>query len=66
MADSKYIHKSHNVAVLLYHVVWAAKYRRVVLSARVDEVLREACLEIATRYEVVFLEMGRTGITCIF
>ncbi|MEM5370788.1 IS200/IS605 family transposase, partial [Paraburkholderia azotifigens] len=25
---SEYIHKSHNVAVLLYHVVLPAKYRR--------------------------------------
>ena len=58
MAESKYLHKSHNVSVLLYHVVCAAKYRRVVFSEHVDEVLREACLEIAKRYEVVFLEIG--------
>ena len=58
MAESRYIHKSHNVSVLLYHVVCAAKYRRVVLSAHVDEVLREACLEIAKRYELVFVEIG--------
>ncbi|MCC8417180.1 MAG: IS200/IS605 family transposase, partial [Rickettsia endosymbiont of Bryobia graminum] len=25
---SKYIHKSHNVTVLLYHMVFPAKYRR--------------------------------------
>ncbi|MCC8417005.1 MAG: IS200/IS605 family transposase, partial [Rickettsia endosymbiont of Bryobia graminum] len=24
---SKYIHKSHNVTVLLYHMVFPAKYR---------------------------------------
>jgi putative transposase len=58
MAEGRYIHKSHNVSVLLYHVVCAAKYRRVVLSGRVDEVLREACLEIAKRYEILFLEIG--------
>ena len=44
--------------MLLYHVVCAAKYRRVVFSPRVEEVLREACLEIAKRYEMVFLEIG--------
>jgi putative transposase len=58
MGESRYIHKSHNVSVLLYHVVCAAKYRRVVFSERVDEVVREACLEIAKRYEIVFLEIG--------
>ena len=58
MAASRYIHKSHNVSVLLYHVVCAAKYRRVIFSEQVDEVLREACLEIAKRYEMVFLEIG--------
>ena len=58
MAESKDIDKSHTVSVLLYHVVCAAKYRRVVFSPRVDEVLREACLEIAKRYEMGFVEMG--------
>ena len=38
--ESRYIHKSHNVSVLMYHVVCAAKYRRVVMSAQVDEVFR--------------------------
>ncbi|MFL6227263.1 MAG: IS200/IS605 family transposase, partial [Pyrinomonadaceae bacterium] len=27
---SKFIHKSHNVSVLMYHIVCPAKYRRVV------------------------------------
>ena len=58
MAESKYFHKSHNVSVLLYHVVCAAKYRRVVFTEHVDEVLRAACLEIAKRYALVFLEIG--------
>lgn len=55
---SKYIHKSHNVSVLMYHIVCPAKYRRVVFSNKVDEVLREVCLEIADRYEIEFLEIG--------
>ena len=42
----------------MYHVVCAAKYRRVVMSERVDEVLREACIEIEKRWEIVFLEIG--------
>jgi len=55
---SRYIHKSHNVSVLLYHLVCPAKYRRVVFDAQVDVVLREICLEIADRYEITFLEIG--------
>jgi putative transposase len=58
MAGSRYFHKSHNVSVLLYHVGCTAKYRRVVFSERVDEGVRETCLEIAKRYELVFLEIG--------
>ena len=58
MADSTYVHKSHNVSVLLYHVVCTAKYRRVVFSEQVDEVVREVCLEIAKRYEMNCLEIG--------
>ncbi|MDP3072829.1 MAG: IS200/IS605 family transposase [Opitutaceae bacterium] len=56
--ESRYIHKPHNVTVLMYHLVCAAKYRRVVMSAHVDEVLRQACLEIEKRWELKFLELG--------
>ena len=55
---SSYMHKRHNVSVLLYHVVCPAKYRRVVMDAKVDRVLKEGCLEIANRYEISFLEIG--------
>ena len=55
---SRYIHKQHNVSVLMYHVVCAAKYRRVVMSPKVDETLRRVCLEIEKRYEIYFLEIG--------
>jgi REP element-mobilizing transposase RayT len=44
--ESRYVHKPHNVSVLMYHLVCAAKYRRVVMSEHVDQVLRQACLEI--------------------
>ena len=56
--ESSYIHKSHNVSVLMYHLVCAAKYRRVVMSKHVDEVLRQACVEIERRWEIRFLEIG--------
>ena len=55
---SEYIHKSHHVSVLIYHLVCPAKYRRVVFSEEVDTVLKEVCLEIGKRYEIVFLEIG--------
>jgi len=55
---SEYIHKSHNVSVLLYHLVFPAKYRRVVFDEQVDAVLKEVCLEIEKRYEVKFIEVG--------
>ena len=56
--NSKYIHKSHNVTVLLYHLVSSAKYRRVVLTDEVDRVLVEVCNGISDRYEIHFLEIG--------
>lgn len=58
MRESRYIHKSHNVTVLLYHFVCPAKYRRVVFSESVDLSLKDICLEIEKRYEVFFLEIG--------
>jgi putative transposase len=61
MNKSQYLHKSHNVSVLLYHLVFPAKYRRVVFDAEVDTVLKEVCLEIAARYEITFLEIGTDG-----
>src|SRR5918911_2963214 len=55
---SKFIHKSHNVSALLYHIVCPAKYRRAVFTPPVDRKLKEVCLEISKRYEITFLEIG--------
>ena len=44
--------------MLLYHLVFPAKYRRAVIDAQVDEVLRDVCLQIEDRYQVKFLEIG--------
>jgi REP element-mobilizing transposase RayT len=55
---SDYIHKIHNVTVLLYHFVLPAKYRRAVFDEHVDEVLKEVCLAIEARYQLKFLEIG--------
>ncbi len=58
MAQSKYIHKSHNVSVLIYHFVCPAKYRRIVLSEEVDDTIKNICIEISKRYQIYFLEIG--------
>ncbi len=55
---SKLVRKSHNVSVLLYHYVCPAKYRKVVIDEKVDEILKETCLEIAKRYQMEFIEIG--------
>ena len=55
---STYIHKSHNVTTLLYHLVCVVKYRRAVLTEPVNFLIREICLEITKRYELHFLEIG--------
>ena len=55
---SKYIRKSHNVTVLLYHFVFPAKYRKVVFDEQVEVELKNICLEIEKRYELKFLEIG--------
>ena len=55
---SRLVRKRHNVSILLYHIVCPAKYRRIVFSEEVDQVLKDVCLEIAQRYELTFLEIG--------
>ena len=55
---SDYIYKSHNVTVLLYHLVFPAKYRRAVFDGSVDKELKAVCLQIEARYEIKFLEIG--------
>ena len=55
---SEFIHKSHNVTILLYHLVLPAKYRRAVFDPEVDIVMKDVCLEIEKRYQIKFLEIG--------
>ena len=58
---SEYIHKSHNVSLLMDHLVCPAQYRRVVCSQEVDYKLKDLCLEISKRYEIPCLEIGTDG-----
>ena len=55
---SRYTHKSHNVTVLLYHLVFPAKYRKAVIDKGVDRAIAEICLEIEKRYDIKFIEIG--------
>jgi len=42
----------------MYHLVFPAKYRRVVFDEDVEVVLKEVCLEIDARYQIRILEIG--------
>ena len=55
------IRKSHNVSILMYHFVFVAKYRRLVIDDEVDRVLKQICIELSKRYEIRFLEIGTEG-----
>ena len=57
---SEHIKKSHNVSLLLYHLVCPAKYRRNVFRdvAGIDSEIKEICLEIEKRYDIHFVEIG--------
>ena len=54
----EYISKSHNVSVLLYHLVCPAKYRRKIFSEEVTKSLLLICFEITEKYEIEFIEIG--------
>ena len=55
---SEHIIKRHNKTVLLYHMVFPAKYRRKVFVETVTESLKLGCLGISERYEIHFVEIG--------
>lgn len=56
---SVYKHKSHNVSVIMYHIVCPIKYRKVIFETdKIDKELKEICLEISKRYEIDFIEIG--------
>src|SRR5665213_3523152 len=54
----QHIHKKHNVSLIIYHVVCPAKYRREIFSEGVSSTLKQTCLELGSRYEINFLEIG--------
>ena len=59
MKESSFIHLSHNVSNLVYHFVFPAIYRRIVVTEGVDECIKQTCEGIELRYEwIEFLEIG--------
>jgi len=52
------ISKSHNVSVLLYHLVCPAKYRRKIFAEEVSKSLVSICFDITVKYEIEFIEIG--------
>ena len=54
----EHIYKNHNKTMLLYHLVFPAKYRRKVFTEEVGERLKEICMEIEKCYEIRFVEIG--------
>lgn len=55
---SKQIHKSHNVTLLLYHLVCPAKYRKKIFTEENEKTLKNICYEIEQRYELDYIEIG--------
>ncbi|MHB8906995.1 MAG: transposase, partial [Melioribacteraceae bacterium] len=44
---SEHVIKSHNKTLLLYHLVFPAKYRRKIFSEEVESTLKEVCIGIS-------------------
>lgn len=55
---SEQVYKSHNKSLLLYHLVFPAKYRRKIFDTSITETLRDICVGISERYEIHFVEIG--------
>ena len=58
MEKDRHIFKRHNKTLLLYHIVFPAKYRRSVLTPEAELTLKEICLRIGVGYEMNFVEIG--------
>ncbi len=46
MSNTKIVHNSHNVSILVCHIACQTKYRSVVFDESVDETLRQAKKEL--------------------
>jgi len=57
---TEHLKRSHNISLLLYHLVCPAKYRRDVFKdfQGIDQEIKNICLEIQKRYDLKFVEIG--------
>jgi putative transposase len=53
-----HIYKRHNKTLLLYHIVFPVKYRKKIIDEEISIFIKDTCLEIGDRYEIVFIEIG--------
>lgn len=57
----RYMSKSHNKTLLLYHVVLSVKYRRSVFTEDVIDTLVNTCMDLEDRTDITFIEIGADG-----
>ena len=55
---SEHIRKSHNVTLLMYHMVFPIKFRKKIFTKEIETSLKSICDDISQRYEILFLEIG--------
>ncbi len=55
---SKVLRKSHNVSLIVYHIVCPIKYRRSVISDKVKYTIFRTCQSISEKHELYFIEVG--------
>ena len=55
---SKVYRKSHNVSMIVYHLVCPIKYRRNVISDKVKYTIFRTCQSLSERHELYFIEVG--------
>ena len=55
---SQHVKKSHNVSLILYHLVCPVKCRQKVFTKETEDTLKNICWGIAQRYEITFVEIG--------
>ena len=58
---SENIHKSHNVTMLLYHLIFPIKYRKNIVDEKISFVIEDVSQKIEFDYEISFLEIGTDG-----
>ena len=54
----EHIYKRHNKTLLLYHLVFPVKYRKEIISKEVSTFIKDICIEISERFEIIFIEIG--------